>query len=355
VWKTDEGGGSLKYYLLVFCVAVPALAAIDGKVVNQTIGKPQPGATVTLYKLGQAGPEQIESVKSAADGTFHISKDAQGPGPRLVQAAYQDVTYNRILPPGSPSNNITVDVYTSAKRQGAARVSQHMVFFEPVRGQLMVGETYMFKNDGKVTYNDVDGGTLKFFLSPAANGAVQVNATAPQGLPVPQAADKTSTANVYKLAFPIKPGETRIDLSYSVPFSPPGKFEGKILYKGGPTRLVAPNGVTIKGNDIQSIGQEPRTQASIYNVKSDSFKIEISGSGTLRQSDDGAEEGGGASIEQIPPRLYDNIKWILALAFGILTLGFILLYRAHVPETALVANKGKPQSPVKDKNERRRR
>jgi len=342
--------------LLVLCLAVPALAAIDGKVVNQTTGKPQAGATVTLYKLGQAGPEQIESVKSAADGTFHISKDAEGPGPRLVQAAYEDVTYNRILPPGSPSDNVTVEVYNSAKQQGAARVSQHMVFFEPVRGQLMVGETYIFKNDGKMTYNDVDGGTLKFFLPPAANGAVQVNATAPQGMPVPQAADKTSTPNVYRLAFPIKPGETRIDVSYNVPFTSPGKFEGKILYKGGPTRLVAPNGVTIKGDGILSLGQEPRTKASIWDVKSDSFKVEIAGSGTLQQGDDSAEDaGGGAQIEQIPPKIYDNMKWILALAFGILTLGFILLYRAHAPETVPAAPQGRPRSPAKDKNERRRR
>ncbi len=341
--------------LLALCLAVPALGAIDGKVVNQTTGKPQAGATVTLYKLGQAGPEQIESVKSAADGTFHISKDAEGPGPRLVQAAYQDVTYNRMLPPGSPSNNVTVEVYNSAKQPGAAKVAQHMVFFEPVRGQLMVGETYIFKNDGKTTYNDVDGGTLKFFLPPAANGAVQVNATAPQGMPVPQAADKTSTPNVYKLAFPIKPGETRIDVSYNVPFSAPGKFEGKVLYKGGPTRLVAPSGVTIKGDGLQSLGQEPRTKASIWDVKGNSFKVEIAGSGTLQPADDSAEDAGGAQIEQILPKLYDNMKWILALAFGILTLGFILLYRAQVPETAPAAPQGKPRSPAKDKNERRRR
>ncbi len=206
-----------------------------------------------------------------------------------------------------------------------------------------------------MTYNDVDGGTLKFFLPPAANGAVQVNATAPQGMPVPQAADKTFTPNVYKLGFPIKPGETRIDVSYNVPFSSPGKFEGRLLYKGGPTRLVAPNGVTVKGDGIQPLGQEPRTKASIWGVKGDSFQVEIAGSGTLRPPDDNAEDAGGASVEQIPPKLYDNMKWILALAFGILTLGFILLYRAHAPETVPAALQGKPRSPVKDKNERRRR
>jgi hypothetical protein len=327
-------------YLLVLCLAVPALAAIDGKVVNQTTGKAQAGATVTLYKLGQAGPEQIESVKSAADGTFHISKDAEGP--RLVQAAYQDVTYNRILPPGSPSDNVTVAVYNSAKQQGMARVSQHMLF-EPVRA-VDGGRNHIFKNDGKITYNDVDGGTLKFFLPPATNGVVQVNATAPQGMPVPQAADKTSTANVYKLAFPIKPGETRIDVSYSVPFTTPGKFEGKVLYKGGPTRLVAPNGVTIKGDDIQALGQEPRTQASIYDVKGDSFKVEIAGSGTLRPGDDSAEDSGGATIEQIPPKLYGNMKWILCWR-SVFSRWIHPAYRAHAPEAALAAPEESPDRP----------
>jgi len=343
--------GLVAALLLVSC----EFAAIDGKVVNQTTGKPQPGATVTLYKLGQAGPEAIESVKSGADGKFHITQDAQGPGPRLVQAAYDGVTYNRILPPGSPSNDVSIEVYNSSKQPGAAKIEQHMVLVEPVRGQLVVSESYIFRNDGKMSYNDVDGGTLRFYLPPSANGAVKVEATAPQGMPIQQAADKTSTPNVYKLAFPIKPGETRIDIGYSLPFTAPGTFEGKILYKGGPTRLVAPNGVTIKGDSIQPIGQEPRTQASIYDVKGTAFKVEISGAGSLRQSEDSSDDSSGPTFEQIPPKVYGNMKWILALAFAILTLGFILLYRAQVPEAVKSTAQTKPHASVKDKNERRRR
>jgi hypothetical protein len=336
--------------------ACSVFGAIDGAVVNQTVGKPQAGATVTLYKLTQNGPEQIESVKSGADGKFHIAQDAQGPGPRLIQAAYDGVTYNRILPPGSPSTDVKVDVYNSSKQPGSAKVGQHVVLFEPVRGQLMVSEIYIFRNDGKTTYNDVDAGTLRFFLPPAANGAVQVNATAPQGMPVRQAAEKTPATNVYKLAFPIKPGETRIDVAYNLPFTSPGTFEGRILYKGAPTQLGAPNGVTIKGANIRPTGQEPRTHASIYDVTGNDFKIEISGTGAFRQqTDDSGEESGGPSYEQIPPKVYGNMKWILALAFAILTLGFILLYRARVPEIAKAAAQPRLPSPAKEKNERRSR
>jgi hypothetical protein len=270
-----------------------------------------------------------------------------------VQAAYKDVTYNRILPPGSPANDVTVDVFESSKQPGDAQVAQHMVLVEPMRGQLTVAEAYIFRNDGKVTYNDMDGGTLRFFVPPAANGAMKVEATAPQGMPIPQAADKTSTPNVYQVAFPIKPGETRIDVSYNLPFTPPGTFEGKILYRGGPTRLVAPNGVTLKGDSIQPLGQEPRTKASIYDVKGASFKVEISGAASAQTAEGGSDDSSGPSFEQIPPRVYRNMKWILVLAFAILTLGFILLSRARVPEAIQGAATAK--SSAKEKNERRRR
>ena len=347
MWGLGFGSGLLFVSL--------AFAAVDGTVINQTTGKPQPGATVTLYKLGQAGPEAIESVKSGPGGKFHIAQDAQGPGPRLVQAAYDDVTYNHMLPPGSPSNDVTVDVYNSSKQPGDAKVDQLVVIFEPARGQLLVAEWYMFRNTGKITYNDVEGGTLRFYLPASANGAVKVNATAPQGMPVPQAADKTATANVYKVAFPIKPGETRIDINYAIPFNAPGTFEGKILYKGGPTRLVAPNGVTLKGDGIQSIGQEPKSQAGIYDVKGPDFKVEISGAGSLEAENAGDDSGGGPTYEQIPPRVYGKMTWIMGLTFGILALGFALLYRARVPAPAEASAREKVTPAAKGKNERRRR
>ena len=336
--------------------AACAFAAIDGTVINQTLGKPQGGATVTLYKLGQAGPEQIQSVKSGADGKYHISQDATGPGPRLVQAAYDGVTYNHILPPGSPSNSVNVEVYESSKKPGDARIEQHAVLLEPVRGQLMVSEWYIFRNSGKVTYNDVDGGTLHFFLPPGADGAVKVNATAPQGMPVPQAAEKTRKANIYKVVFAIKPGETRIDVTYHLPFNSPGTFTGKIL-DNAPTRLVVPNGVTLSGDGVQSLGEEPTTKAAIYDVKGPDFKVDIAGTGAVQQADQNADDsGGGASFEQIPPRVYGKMTWILVLAFAILTLGFILLLRAQAPTAAHAASSqpaSKPQT--KETNERRRR
>ena len=75
--QTDEGAGMKTILLCFFLSAAVHAAAIDGTIINGASGKPQAGATVTLFKVGQNGPEMIESVKSGADGKFALT--ARGP------------------------------------------------------------------------------------------------------------------------------------------------------------------------------------------------------------------------------------------------------------------------------------
>ena len=88
-----------------------AFCAVSGTVVNKTTNKPQANAVVTLYKLGDAGMESLETVKSGADGTFAIT--AQAPTPSLLQAAYAGVTYNHMLRPNAPVTGVEIAVYRS--------------------------------------------------------------------------------------------------------------------------------------------------------------------------------------------------------------------------------------------------
>src|SRR5438105_7143376 len=121
--QADEGGASMKFPLRALVFQLLALsiaaAAVDGTVTNRTTGKPQPGATVTLYKLGQNGLESVESVKSDAAGKFRIDQDLKGP--RLLQSAYDGVTYNHMLPPGAPESGVALDVFQSSKQPGEAK------------------------------------------------------------------------------------------------------------------------------------------------------------------------------------------------------------------------------------------
>src|ERR1035438_5385791 len=93
---------------------------------------------------GQNGIELIDQAKSDAQGHFTINQEVSGP-PHLLRTAFDGVTYNHMLPPGSPTTDLTLEVYNSSKQPGAAKVSKHMLFFEPSpTGQMTVQETYIY-------------------------------------------------------------------------------------------------------------------------------------------------------------------------------------------------------------------
>jgi hypothetical protein len=343
--------------LVLLAAARFASAAIDGAVINATFTKPQAGATVTLYQTTQQGPQNLGSVKTDADGKFTFDKDVQpgvGGGPLLLQAVYQGVQYNKTIAPGESVTNVGVLVYESSKKQGDAKIEQHMILLEPsTDGNLQVSESYIFKNDGPRTWNDPDNGTLQFALpADARSDKVEVNVLSPGGLPIRRAPDPAGKPNTFKVDFPIKPGDSRVDLAWSMPFRTPGVFEEHIVTKGGLTRLVAPQGVEFKAPDLRTLGQEPNTKATIYEIKGPDVKVDVQGTGGLNGASGGSQGQGnnGPGLSENLPKLYGlmtsnssllqtllAVKWILLTVLGMLALGFILLYR-----------KGNPIEPAED-------
>jgi hypothetical protein len=326
-------------------IVPPAAAAITGTVINKTTGKPQAGATVALNKLGQQlGIEMIDQAKSGADGSFTINQDIPaGQTPYLIRTAYDGVTYNHMLPPGSPTTGLTIEVYNSSKQPGTAKVSKHMILFEPSAGQLEINETFLFQNDGQTAWNDPGNGTLHFFLPAAAEGKVKAEVTGPGSLPIGAPVAKTTKPEVFEVDYPVKPGETRFDLTYIVPYTEGASYQGKIVTKDDNTYLIVPNGVTIAGEGLNDLGAEPKTQARLYGFSGAAYNVQLTGAPAAAASDNsGAEpDSGSPQIEQIMPRLYDKTYPILGLALGILALGFALLYRAQT-------------APAKESNERGR-
>jgi hypothetical protein len=320
-----EGGESMKR-LALLVVAAAAHAAITGTVINRSTGKPQQGATVAYYKVATAtGPELIDQAKSDADGHFTINQTPP-PGPSLLRTAFDGITYNHMLPPGSPTTAITLDVYHASKSQGDAKVTKHMILFEPGGGQVSVSETYLFTNSGKTAWNDPDLGTLKFAI-PQGASAPKVQATAPGGMPLGAAVSRNSRTETYFVDFAIKPGDTRFDVSYAVPYSEGADYAGRVLTKDENTYLIAPQGVTMQGDHLNDLGTEPRTQAHIYGLTGNTYRIQLTGSVAAAGEQPQAESDSGPKIEQTFPRVNRQAKLIIALALGILGLGFALLYR----------------------------
>jgi len=312
--------------------SVPMMAAVTGTVVNRTTGQPQPGITVSLLRMGQNGPEPAGDTKADGQGKFSLNESVQGP--TLLRATLDGVTYNKVLVPGTPTDNVTLDIYNASGQPGEAKVSKHMIFLEPDGQQLTVLEAYMVSNTGKTAWNNPTDGTLHFFVPEAAKGNVQVNATPPGGQPLKQPAEKVGRSDVYKINFAMRPGETRVDVDYKLPYTEGAPVSGKIVSGDENTYLIVPNGITLEGENLNDLGQESRTKAHIFGVKGTSYEVKLGGvaAQSADSSGDSGAQDGQPPIQQIMPRIYNKVSLILALALGILTLGFVLLYRMPAKE-----------------------
>jgi hypothetical protein len=313
---------------------LPAAAAISGTVVNGTTGKPEAGITVTLLKMTQKGPQPAGEIKADAQGKFQLDQTVDGP--TLVRATVDGVTYNHVLVPGMPSEGVNLEVYNASKEPGSAKVSKHMLLFEPTGQQLVVNEAFIVANTGKTAWNDPADGTLRIFLPHTIDGEAHVSATPPGGQPLQQVAQKTGQPDVFKINFPMRPGETRVDVTYTLPYKAGDPYAGKIPSKDDNTYLIVPEGITMKGDALSDMGQEPRTKAHIYGLKGTEYNVELAGTVSERNTDSdtsGADSSGQPPVQQIMPRLYTQTKLILPLALGILALGFVLLYRMPDKDT----------------------
>jgi len=319
---------------MLFAAGLPLLAAIDGTVVNRTTGKPQAGVSITLVKPGQGGMKTLGTTTSDPSGHFVFQQDQPGGGPQLLQANYAGINYNKLMTPNIPTSGVELEIFETTKSPAVARVAQNMLVMEPSRGDFTVSETVIIQNESNTTFHDGQQGDFLFYLPPAANGQVRVNAQGPQGMPLPRPAERTKQSDIFKVDFPIKPGETQFEISYVLPAGSPFVFRGRVVnVKGmaaGPLRLVVPAGVTLAGDDIQLVGTEPKTQATIYSVTArDLFSVNVTGIGSLHPPESAAaDEADSPQVTEGTPRIYAHLPWLVTLAFGILAVGLLVLFRS---------------------------
>jgi hypothetical protein len=314
-------------HILVFLLAALPLLAVDGVVVNGTTTKPQPGVLVQLMQPGSSGMQTLGTTKTDADGRFKIEKDIP-PGPAILQAIYQGATYNLVLTPGMPRSGASIVINESTTDPASAKTTQHMILLEPGTDKIQVNETFLLQNDTVKTYSDPQKGSALFYLPREANGTAEVTISAPGGMPIRRPAEQTNFPGVFKVNYPVKPGETRFEVRYSMPKT--DTFSSKLVGTDAPLRIVTPGTVTIEGDGIEDMGQEPTTQARIYNVKGKDFSAKITGAGSLSAGGEGgaaADSGDQPQVEESNARIYTRLPWVLGLTFALLAAGGVMLYR----------------------------
>ena len=326
-----------------FFVATTAAHAgtLSGTVINRTTGKPTPNIDLTLLSPTQ-GMRDLGSAKSDAQGRFTVTNDAIGMAPVLIRATFHDVSFNTFAPPGRP--DVDVEIFDISKDLKTINVNSHIVIFQPQGGKLLGAEEYEVQNNSQppAAYFRTEG---NFDFAIPENGQIgQVTTTSgAMGMSVNQASIDRGKGH-FAIAFPFRPGPTNVRLSYQLPYAN-NTVTVKLpaTYAGVRMLVVAPPGVTVKGDGLASAGQEQGMMVYTHDPlpAKGVLAVSLSGQGAPAASDDGGQAQGGGQAQEgnsrtgpevvaAPSRL-DDFKWYLFAGLAALfAMGAILLTRKQV-------------------------
>ena len=202
-----------------------------------------------------------------------------------------------------------------------------------------MSETFLLQNAGTTTFLDPVKGSIQFYLPKSAQGNTKVTINAPNGMPISRPPEKTSQTDVFKIGYPVKPGQTEYDVAYMLPAG--SKFGEKKL-AAGPDLMVTAETVKLSGPDLKDDGVKqlgqggPRARVYEITAKQDAlYEVTVEGTGALQSAQDSGqpeeeEEGGSPKPKAGQARIYERLPWVLGLAFGILAVGGTLLFRRRL-------------------------
>jgi hypothetical protein len=222
----------------VAAAAVAALSgfapgeSITGVVTNKTTNKPAVGDDVVLIRLQQG---MQEATRTKTDSHGHFTLDVPDQGVHLVRVTHDKANYFRPAPPGTQS--VEVEVYNAAaKVKGVNGEADVMRIQTDASGKsLNVVENFFVKNESSPPLTQFSDRPFEFYL-PAGAVVEGSAALAPGGMPVQASPVPLGDANHYAFIFPIRPGETRFQITYKLPYSGSLKFSPRV---GMPTDTIA--------------------------------------------------------------------------------------------------------------------
>lgn len=276
--------------------------SISGTVTNKTNNKPAAGDDVVLIRLAQ-GMQEATRTRTDSKGNFTL--DLPDPGMHLIRVTHDKANYFRPAPPGTQS--VDVDVYdAAAKVTGVSSEADVMRIQTDESGKtLRIVENFFVKNESNPPKTQYGDRPFEFYL-PAGAVIEGSAALAPGGMPVQAAPTPLGDANHFTFVFPIRPGETRFQITYHVPYDGSFKLAPKPSMTTDTIAIMMPKSMTFKASPAASSAFAPVTEemsAQTFvarNVSpSQALEFTVSGAGQLPRDSattpagDGQQASGG--------------------------------------------------------------
>jgi len=289
----------------MFSLALASAAAqtLTGTVTNGTTSKPAVGDEVIIINLAN-GMDVAGSTKVDSNGKFSFKLTV--PGPHLIRAVHQGVTYHQMAPPGV--NTADVQVYDVATKVAALSVTADVIRFQADSSTMQGIRLFVVSNTSSPPKTQMNDHNFEFYL-PAGAKIEQLQARAPNGQPISADAvpdpEKTSEKNRYAIAFPLRPGETQFQVEFTLPYSGEIKIDPKPLYSAQHLVIVLPKTMQFKAanpSSFQSM-QDPTQGDSNVEVAQQTepgqpLGFTLKGTGVITESP--GETASGAAQQQEP-------------------------------------------------------
>jgi hypothetical protein len=347
--------------LLLLAATFASAATLTGTVKNLTTGKPSAGDTVSLLALSQ-GMSEIAHTKSDAGGNFTFDLDDPNT-PHLVRVTHDGVNY---FPPGGPirpgMTTVEIPVYDGAKKIDGLSTTVDVMRVQADGGNLQILELVALKNDSKPPRALSADRSYEFYLPEGAQFD-QMIAQAPGGMPVNVTPVPDGKGGKQYVNYALKPGETRFEIAYHLPYSGEATFTPKVTDKIQHFVIMMPKSMTFEAKEAARFSpmNEDKTaniQVATQVTPTTDLSFRISGTGMLpdetatAQSQQSAPSGGamgggiadnrpggglGAPIDAPDP--LHNSRWLIlgGLAIVMVAGGVFVVSRGNQQAAAAPA------------------
>ena len=325
--------------LMVAASAFGAAATLTGTVTNGTSGTPSKGDDVVLLKLAEGMQEVARGV---TDAKGHYSLDVPDDNAmHLVRVNHQNVNYHHPAQPGTTTADVTV--YDSAAKVDGVAANVDILRVQADNNNLSVIEMYAIKNESSPPRTQMSEHAFEIYLPEGAQLDSSL-AAGPGGMPVNSAPVPGNEKNRYAFIFPLRPGETKFQIAYHLPYSGSAEFHPRVLLPVQNLVVMLPKSMQFKSasSNFQASPEEGGLSVYVASSVGPAQKIDfaVSGTGSIpRESQEpGAANaqnqaegaGGGAPVrpgggmgvpEDKPDPLHDYRWYILAGAVAVLGAG----------------------------------
>ncbi len=302
---------SLSLALLLLPSALPsALAAtLSGTVTNGTDNKPSAGDDVILISLQQ---RMQETARTKTDAHGHYVIDTPDQGMHLVRVDHQKASYFQPAPPGTSTVDVTV--FDVAPTVPGITTEANVIRVETDPQGLHVTQSYFVKNDSTPPRTQFSSRSYEIYLPPDAKvqGAA---AMGPGGMPVASSPAQLGEKGHYAYLFPLRPGETQFQVTYTLPYSGSAKFTPKLAGTADNVVVMLPKSMTFTpdpSTPYQPINDDINAQTFVAkNVSpAQALGFSVSGSGALPRDvqtpQSGGQAGGNGQAAGAPAGAQDN-------------------------------------------------